>query len=138
MSAVNLASSAALRNAFGTSGSGSSLSGPKEYGTLLLALAIPVSYLQPPLRLCGGTGKKSDGSGLGEGLKLFRLSAGDLEWDCRSRGRWFGVEGSEVDCRDLSGGRTGLVADVTAGLAPDILASLEIQFLGEFSPCICT
>ena len=98
MSLVSLSSPALLKNAFGTSVSASSLSGPREYGTLLLALAIPVSYLQPPLGLREGRGSESEWLDLGEGLEAFRLAEGDLESDARSQGRWFGVEGSEVDC----------------------------------------
>lgn len=97
MSVVNLPSSVGAKNALGTSKSLSSLSGPNEYGTRLLALAIPVSYLHPAVDF-RDSGSESEWCDLGEGLEAFRLAEGDLEWDVRSRGHWCGVEGSDVDC----------------------------------------
>lgn len=136
MSLLNLLSSAVLKNAFGTSGSSSSLSGPREYGTLLLALAIPVSYLQPPLAFRGGSGRESEWWDRGEGFEAFRLAEGDLECGALSRGHWLGVEGNEVDCCGLRAGRGELLGESAAGFAPDILGLLGINSIGERGPWI--
>lgn len=95
--------SSGVRRVFNSDLCFSNGSGPSEYGTRRLALAIPVSYLQPPycFRPAGGVLLLSDGNEIGELFFAADSSEGEALCSERDWGRWKGVDGIDFDWEGL-------------------------------------
>jgi hypothetical protein len=76
------------------------------YGIRRRKYAIAVSYLQPPRGFRKGE-REFVSDWVERGDVLRRRGDGDLEWNDNPRECWYGVEGRELDCCWLRGGRGG-------------------------------
>lgn len=96
---------------------------------------MPVSYLQPPegFRNEGRTWLDSECVDRGE---VFPLGEGVLEWNAKSRGCWYGVDGSELDCWDVVRvGPKRTRFGMSVGRAHAIFGGFSCV-IGELSPVI--